>query len=183
MENIEEIWAVLQFRLKSFISSKINDPQEVDDILQEAFIRLHSHIGSLKDRDKVVPWMFQITRNLIADHFRTRKRGPKNAIPVVEAEEEVFDLGILEEAVRDMIGMMEDLPPEYCEALCSTELEGLSQTAYAQKAGIPYSTVKSRVQRARRHLRDLMMRCCHYQFDKYGTILSIQPARYCCCCT
>jgi RNA polymerase sigma-70 factor (ECF subfamily) len=182
MENIDEIWAVLQSRLKSFVYSKIHDPEEVDDILQEAFIRLHSHIDGLKDRDKIVPWVFQITRNLITDHFRRRKREQNNAIPFLETGEDMWDSAIIEEAVRDMIGLMNDLPTEYCEALCATELEGLSQTAYAQKAGIPYSTAKSRVQRAKKHLRDLMMRCCHYQFDKYGTILSIQPASSCCCC-
>ncbi len=87
----------------------------------------------------------------------------------------------MDEAVQDMIGMMNDLPPEYCEALCLTELEGLSQKEYAEKIGIPYSSAKSRVQRSRILLKDMLMRCCHYEFDKYGTILSI--SQNCCCCS
>lgn len=71
------------------------------------------------------------------------------------------------EAVNDMINMMDSFPAEYCEALCLTEIAGLSQKAYAEKVGITYSCAKSRVQRARKLLKDMMMRCCHYQFDVY----------------
>jgi RNA polymerase sigma-70 factor, ECF subfamily len=76
--------------------------------------------------------------------------------------------------------MMDDLPPEYCEALCLTELEGLSQKEYAERIRIPYSSAKSRVQRSRKLLRDMLLKCCHYEFDKYGTVLSI--SKNCCCC-
>jgi len=77
---------------------------------------------------------------------------------------------------------MDDLPPENCEALCMTEIEGLSQIEYAQKVGISYAAAKSRVQRSRKMLRDMLMNCCHYQFDKYGTVLDITPNKSCCCC-
>ena len=77
--------------------------------------------------------------------------------------------------------MMNNLPPEYCEALCLTELEGLSQKDYAEKIGISYSGAKSRVQRARKILKDMLMNCCHYEFDKYGTVIGIHPVECCCC--
>ena len=52
---------------------------------------------------------------------------------------------------------------------------------YAVKAGISYSGAKSRVQRARIMLKDMLMQCCHYQFDKYGTVFDIQQKCRCCC--
>jgi RNA polymerase sigma-70 factor, ECF subfamily len=61
-------------------------------------------------------------------------------------------------------------------------LRKLSQKDYAKKTGISYSGAKSRVQRAKIKLKDLLMKCCHYQFDKYGTVIGIYPAG-CCCCT
>jgi DNA-directed RNA polymerase specialized sigma24 family protein len=44
----------------------------------------------------------------------------------------------MDEAIGDMIRMMDQLSPEYCEALCLTELEGMSQKEYAQIRGLSY---------------------------------------------
>ena len=85
------------------------------------------------------------------------------------------------EAIEDMIQMMDDLPPEYCEALCLTEMEVMIQKEYSEKIGLSYSAAKSRVQRARKMLKDTMMKCCHYQFDKYGAIIDFHPISCCCC--
>jgi RNA polymerase sigma-70 factor (ECF subfamily) len=87
----------------------------------------------------------------------------------------------MSDALTDMVNTLEDLPPEYCEALCLTELGNLSQKEYAEKIGISYSGAKSRVQRARKMLKDLLMKCCHYEFDKYGTVIGIYPVNCCCC--
>jgi RNA polymerase sigma-70 factor (ECF subfamily) len=184
MENIKSVWENLHTQLKSFIMSKVHDSSVTDDILQEVFIKAHSQIGSLKDRGKIVPWLYQIARNQIVDHFRSMKRTQFLANATIEADDEYNELtSVMETAIRDMIGMMDDLPKEYCQAICAIELEGISQKSYSESNGIPYSTVKSRVQRARLKLRDMMMRCCHYQFDQYGTVLEIKPIKCCCCST
>jgi RNA polymerase sigma-70 factor (ECF subfamily) len=86
----------------------------------------------------------------------------------------------MDKAISDMIGMMENLPPGYCEALCLTEIEGMSQKEYAEMKGLSYSGAKSRVQRAREELKQMLLQCCHYQFDKYGTVFNIESL--CCCC-
>jgi len=175
------IWKDLHDKLRSFIYGKVPDKAVADDILQEVFIRIHLKIDTLKDESKLVPWVYQIVRNQLSDYFRSTKKQANMRIAVSEEEENQNDLSAMEKAVRDMIHTMNDLPPEYCEALCMTELEGLSQAEYAERLGIPYSSAKSRVQRSRKLLRDMLMKCCHYQFDKYGTVLSISPNRCCCC--
>lgn len=178
--NTEELWALFSDRLKTFIISKVKDESVANDILQEVFLRIHQNIDKLEDKSKVQSWIFQIARNAVTDHFR---KASKSSQPneIFEPEEESNDYSIFDEAVRDMVSMMNRMPTEYCEALCLTELEGLSQKEYAEKIGISYSGAKSRVQRARTILKDMLMDCCHYQFDKYGTVLSIHP-KCCCCC-
>ena len=178
--NIENIWQQFSRDLGSFILSKVNDTALADDLLQESFVRIHNHIGSLKDETRLQAWMYQITRNVINDHFRKQEKENRQINNLPEESEEPDDEAMTE-AVQDMIKMMDSLPPEYCEALCLTELEGLSQKEYAERLGISYSGAKSRVQRARKMLRDMLMQCCHYQFDKYGTVLAIYPAGCCCC--
>ena len=178
--KLEDIWIIFEDRLKSFILSRISDEMAAEDILQEVFIKIHSNIDKLKDDSKIQSWIYQITRNSMNDYFRSIKKANQH-LPIPEEVEEDNSSDLMAETLKDMVKMMEELPAEDCEALCLTELGGLSQKAYAEKAGISYSGAKSRVQRAKIKLKDLLMKCCHYQFDKYGTVIGIYPADCCCC--
>jgi RNA polymerase sigma-70 factor (ECF subfamily) len=174
------IWSRFAEKLRTFIASKIHDKDVTEDILQEVFVRIHEKVDTLRDNEKLTSWIYQIARNLIADHFR--KNTPVSAISGMEEDvKDEPDMIIMETAVNDMIGMLDELPGHYCDALCKTEIQGMSQAEYARQAGIPYSSVKTRVQRSRKMLRDMLMQCCHYQFDKYGTVLNISPNACCCC--
>lgn len=167
--------------MRSFIFSKVKNTEDTDDILQEMFIRMHANIGALKDSSRIKPWLYQIARNLIADHFRDKagKYG-KNVIPLRTTG--ISSVKSMDEAISDMVKMMDELPSEYCEALCMTEIDGMSQKDYAEKSGLSYSGAKSRVQRARSMLKDMLLDCCHYQFDKYGTVFRIE-SKCCRCCS
>jgi RNA polymerase sigma-70 factor (ECF subfamily) len=180
INKVEYLWKNFETRLRSFIYSKVPDKAVTEDILQDVFIRIHTKIDTLKDESKFKPWLYQITRNMIMDYYRHNKSAVHPPPAREEQEEEETDSRVMDEALQDMVGMMNDLPREYCEALCLTELDGLSQKEYAEKIGIPYSSAKSRVQRSRKLLKDMLLRCCHYEFDKYGTVLSI--SKNCCCC-
>lgn len=181
MDHIENLWNEFSSNLKSFILSKVKNEADASDILQDTYLKIHDNIHTLKDSSHIKQWIYQITRNLIIDYFRTAARDGKNReiinyLPVSSPSGRFMD-----EAIGDMIRMMDKLSPEYCEALCLTEIEGLSQKEYAEKKGLSYSGAKSRVQRGRAMLKDILMKCCHYQFDKYGTVIDIQPRCYCCC--
>jgi RNA polymerase sigma-70 factor (ECF subfamily) len=180
IDKIEYLWKDFESKLRSFIFSKVPDKAVTEDILQDVFIKIHSKIDTLKDESKLKPWIYQITRNMIMDYYRRNKSLDHSQMTLAEQEEEETDNKVMDEAVQDMIGMMNDLPREYCEALCLTELEGLKQRDYAERIGISYSSAKSRVQRSRKLLKDMLLRCCHYEFDKYGTVISI--SKNCCCC-
>ena len=82
MENItEDIWLNFGNKLKSFIKSKVQNETIAEDILQETFIKIHSNIDKLEDNTKIQAWVYQITRNVIADHFRKTKMGWKHLPP------------------------------------------------------------------------------------------------------
>ena len=178
---MEEIWLKFENKLRAFTLSKVHDKSVTDDILQELFIKIHANIDKVKDETKIQSWIYQICRNLITDYFRNQSKNPLKESPVFNHEEENDTDEVMREALEDMAKMMDKLPPEYCEALCLTELGNLSQKEYAQKINISYSGAKSRVQRARKMLKDMLMTCCHYEFDKYGTVIGIYPANCCCC--
>lgn len=179
-EDLEIIWSRFHSELRSFILSRVKNDADSDDILQDIYLKIHENIHNLRTNSRLQSWIYQITRNSIIDYYRNKSREQK-----VKEIKPGLTLSsgpgkFMEIALNDMIRMMDDLPTEYCEALCLTEIEGMSQKVYAEKIGISYSGAKSRVQRARMMLREMLLKCCHYQFDKYGTVFNIQTK--CCCC-
>jgi len=175
-----ELWRRFSDSLRRFILNKVKNEALADDLLQETFIRIHSKIDSLRDETKVQSWVFQVARNIINDHFRKNNPISVDEVPeMIEPEPESDEA--MTETIRDMVLFMEDLPEQDCQALCQVEFAGISVKDYAEKTGISYTAAKSRVARARHKLSDLLMNCCHYEFDKYGTVIGYHPI-HCCCC-
>jgi RNA polymerase sigma-70 factor, ECF subfamily len=54
------------------------------------------------------------------------------------------------------------------------------QCADPAELGISFSGAKSRVQRARAKIKEQLLDCCHFQFDRAGQIIDYQPRRDCC---
>jgi RNA polymerase sigma-70 factor, ECF subfamily len=179
METIEKIWLQFHDRLLAFIMKSISDKAIAEDILQEVFVKIHHKLNTLDDSTKLQPWIYQIARNQVADHFRSIKKGKEGSLTGIENIEVTESNEVIEEAVQDVINFMDAMPPEHCDPLCAIEIDGLSVKQYAEREGISYAAAKSRVQRSRKMLKEMMMNCCDYQFDKYGKVISITP-KICC---
>ena len=77
--TIERIWNEHADQLRGFIHRRIPDPSVVDDLLQDVFLKIQSRVETLKDETRLQGWLYQITRNVIVDHFRGRK--PEEELP------------------------------------------------------------------------------------------------------
>jgi RNA polymerase sigma-70 factor (ECF subfamily) len=71
--------------------------------------------------------------------------------------------------------MLNCLPEKYRQALLLTEYRGMTQQEVAEHLGISLSGAKSRVQRAREKLKEELLNCCHFEFDRLGKIMSYHP--------
>ncbi|OGC07139.1 RNA polymerase sigma factor SigZ [candidate division KSB1 bacterium RBG_16_48_16] len=178
--NTEKIWLQFSDQLKSFISRQVSEKSVVDDILQDVFVKIHSRIDTLNDDLKIRGWIYQIARNTIIDHYRKKKIKSED-IDLIGNVDDDFDAGPAQKIADGLKEMVSDLPEKYAEALLLTEFQGLSQNELAQKIGLSLSAAKSRVQRARAMLKDSLMKCCHFEFDQYGTIIDYHPITCCCC--
>jgi RNA polymerase sigma-70 factor (ECF subfamily) len=173
----EAIWRKFSPQLKHFIRSRVSDESVSDDILQEVFKKIHSHVGTLKDDTKVESWIYKITRNTIIDHYRTQKieEDIPHDIPIFERMPEKIDSKTGFTSIKAII---ETLPQPYAQALLLTEFEGLTQKELAQRLEISVSGAKSRVQRARKMLKSKLNECCRIEFDSHGTIVDYQCSEY-----
>ncbi len=185
--NTEQIWEELSLALRSFISRRISDSSQTEDILQDVFIKIHSNIDLLKENTKIRSWVYQIARNTIIDYYRKQKIKLED-IDEIPLEDEkalndinnMIELEPAQKVAAGLRGMIDDLPEKYSQALYLVEFEGLTQVELADKLGISVSGAKSRVQRGRQLLKDSLMKCCHFELDRYGAIINIHPI--CCCC-
>lgn len=170
----EVIWREFHNRLRAFVSRRVSQPADVEDILQEVVMRIHRGVDSIQQRDRLPAWVFQITRNAIIDHYRSGAVHPETAPEELDTPAPVGDgddLQGLAELSTCMEPMIAALPEAYRDAIRTTELEGLTQIEAARRAGLGLSGMKSRVQRARRQLKTMLEECCRIEVDRRGGIV------------
>lgn len=178
-KQVEAIWYEFSAVLKRFILKRVGDEQVADDILQEVFIKVHRHLDTLQDDARLESWLYQITRNAIADHYRRRPElAPLDDDMPIEVQEDEDELQrALAVSVR---GMMDTLPEQDRMALVLDSLAGVPQAEIGARMGLSVSGAKSRVQRARAKLRGLLFECCHFEFDRRGQVIDYHPRANCC---
>ena len=169
----EYIWKEYHDKLYGFILSRVNNPSVSDDILQEVFMRILSRIDTLKDCDKLQNWIYQITRNAIIDHYRGQKKTSELPSMLTELEAETSDT-VRKDINNCLMPMIESLPDPYRESIMLSEIKGKTQKEVAQKQGISLSGAKSRVQRGRAMIKDMMFGCCQFEFDQRGNVIDYE---------
>jgi len=174
----EAVWELLSAKLKSFIRSRVENEAAAEDILQETFLRIHQRIATLGDEQRIEAWVFQIARNLITDHYRARSRTRRDLPlesepPQPPAGPEASNRN--EEIAGWLPAAIENLPDRYRDAVNLYELQGVSQAEIAERLGISLSGAKSRVQRGREKLKQVLDRCCRFDLDRRGNVLSCEP--------
>ena len=180
-ELVSQIWNESRNRLKNFIAQKVDNEADVEDILQDVFCKIHRRIDELKDPDKLYSWVYQLTRNAIIDYYRDQKKGVFVSEEFLsEIAVEPADKDIEEEVLSWLKPMIEDLPDKHREALLLTDIEGMTQRDFAEKLDLSFSGAKSRVQRARQELREVLVNCCHLEFDRAGQIVEYKQRQSSC---
>ena len=127
----EKVWDEFNAELKHFILKRVPDEPGAEDILQDVFLKIHTHIDTLRESDKLQSWIYQIARNAITDYFRTYKPTPD--IPEMSyMPEDPFD-DVVSDLLPYVRELVDSLPPDYRQALILTEYEGLTQRARAER--------------------------------------------------
>ena len=172
MDNLDnnDLWEQFNKSLKRFINKYVDNVYDAEEILQDVFCKIHERINTLKDKDKLPVWVYQITRNTIIDYYRKR-RITLDLSEVADSYVVTVEENPVEELALCLKPMVDSLPEKYKQAIILTEYEGLTQKELADKLGLSLSGAKSRVQRARLKLKELLLNCCHFELDRFGNIL------------
>jgi RNA polymerase sigma-70 factor (ECF subfamily) len=165
------LWAEFSGRLRGFIAKRVRAEVDIEDILQEVFAKIHAGLGALKDDERLEAWLFQIARRAITDYYRDRS-GPRRTqgLPP-ELPEEGTEEDIQVQVASWLRPMMELLSEEDREAIRLADLEALPQKDLAARLGLSLTGAKSRVQRARKRLKSVLLECCHIDMDRRGNAI------------
>jgi RNA polymerase sigma-70 factor (ECF subfamily) len=178
--NARSAWQELEGELRPFVARRLGQPSDVDDVLQDIYLRIQAGVGELRDSERFGPWVYQVARNALAEHGRTRARHPLP--PTAPTGDETAAAGgdagepgdgsAAESLAQNLAVFVAALPSPYREAVTLTELQGMSQKDAAEMLGVSLSGMKSRVQRGRQQIREMLQACCEIALDARGRVLS-----------
>jgi RNA polymerase sigma-70 factor, ECF subfamily len=185
-DDLVETWRAMRGRLVAFVASRVPDQQNAEDIVQEVFIKLGKGIGGLRDEQRLQAWIYQVTRNAISDHHRALARagqGEARAAADRSLTGPSADQQGVRAALTGCLAPLVSLLNEHDrQAIVLVEYDGLTQAEAARRLGLSISGMKSRVQRARARLRELLQGCCQVAIDARGDARLARPCSCACAC-
>jgi RNA polymerase sigma-70 factor (ECF subfamily) len=142
--------------LRSFAISLTHDVHRAEDLVQETVLKAISRQESFEAGSNLQAWLFTILRNLFFSAHRKTQREVEDAdgsyaasmISVPDQEDKIV--------VQDLHAALAKLPQEQREAILLVGAEGMAYEEAAEALGVKVGTIKSRVNRARNRLAEMM---------------------------
>jgi RNA polymerase sigma-70 factor (ECF subfamily) len=159
-----------QSRLQNFIHRMIGDRERAEDLVQEAFIRVHRHLHRFDQSKKFSTWIYTIASNLAKNELRNRSRSPlvlyQSMKPKGEEDtrplqfedsasrpDDMFTNRHLKELVDQTVAR---LSGHHRQVFVLREIEGRSYEEIAEITHCNLGTVKSRLNRARHSFAEMI---------------------------
>lgn len=177
--DVAAAWHELGDRLRVYVSRRVN-PGDADDVVQSVMVKLLERRGEI-DADSVRAWLFTVTRNAVAEYYRQRR--PSVDLDSFGDFPETDDTDPADRAIGNLSDcldpMLRTLPDADADLLRRIDLQGEAQTTLAMSLGVPLSTLKSRVQRARTKLRGAFDACCAIDLARNGAPIAFERREAC----
>lgn len=158
----ELLVAKYQRKLGRLLSRFIRNPSEVEDVVQEAFIKAYRALPSFRGESAFYTWLYRIGINAAKNYLVSEGRRPPTTTEFDSEEAEGFEDAeqlrnintpeneLMSKQVAETVNRaMDSLPEELKTAITLREIEGLSYEEIATMMNCPIGTVRSRIFRAR----------------------------------
>ena len=178
--------AIHREAIHRYIFGLVRDSAEAEDLTQETFLRAHKKLPALRDQTKSLPWLYRIATNVSYDRFRqaSYKNQPLpldqsegtgaegTAISSISDPGPRLDLAMEQEEMSSCVQRyMTGLSDQYRAVILLHDTQGLTNPQIAEMLDISLATVKIRLHRARKRLREALERACLFSSDDRGTLV------------
>jgi RNA polymerase sigma-70 factor, ECF subfamily len=184
LDDLDAGWTDTLDRLRAFVTSRVDNRELAADIVQDVLVRSIAS-GALQRVDDPVAWLYRSARNAVIDHYRTRRTYE----PIVDEDrwpDPDSSADVPNDATRELSRclqpMLDRLTPAARDALMRVDVDGHPHHRVADDLGLSVSGMKSRVQRARRELKQLLEQCCAVAQDGRGAVADYEPRNSSCDC-
>ena len=183
----EPMWHEVIAQLRAFVRRRIADPDRADDLVGDIVLRIHQKLSSVDDQEKLAHWVSRVARNAVIDEYRRAARAREQLLDTPTETAALAAVGpdaddassVLDELSRCLRPLLAGLPAEQRRAVEMIDLDGMPQAGAAQREGVSLSGMKSRVQRGRRRLAELLGQCCTLTLDARGVPMDYERAPGC----
>lgn len=168
-------WSAHEAELRRYLRHCLADRDEADDLLHDLFLKACRQGEAFCAVSQPRAWLFEVARNTVLGHLR-RRRPTLPLPPDLAAAEpaETCDAPV-DQLAQCLPRVLTELSPEDREAVSLCDLGGMSQAAFAELKGLSLPGAKSRVQRARRRLREQLSVACQVKLDGAGQVCCFVP--------
>ncbi len=145
--------------------SVVGDYEQAADVVQDAFLKVHGSLGTLREPDKLRGWLYGVVRSCALDAVRRRRRGP-GALSAVDGAGELIPADVPApsagaergELRAGVLAAVRELPEQYREVVLMKYVDDRSYREISETLGISIETIESRLFRARKLLKDKLGR-------------------------
>ena len=141
-------------------------------MLQDVFVKAMREGSRFCSLNSARAWLFEVARNAVADHFRSRRETEPlpDDLPLEQNEAPLIDG--LAACLPRVLG---ELSEHDREAILLCDLQGMPQQEFARRKGLSLPAAKSRIQRARKRLMAQITASCQVQLDEHGLVAGFVP--------
>ena len=132
----------------------VRNPVMAQDLAQETFIRAHRALSGFRGQAQVRSWLYRIATNLALNAVQRRKEYPAETLPDKPARQDPVSDAENRALRRDLEEAIAELPEKLKKPLVLREFEHMSYQEIAEVMDLPLNTVRTRILRARRALRE-----------------------------
>ncbi|QZT38088.1 sigma-70 family RNA polymerase sigma factor [Halosquirtibacter xylanolyticus] len=166
--NPDEVVALFYDMILGYVIKKVQDKNLAHDIVQEVMGRLMDAYHKNTKVSNMKAWLFQITRNILVDSYRSKKIVLDEFEQVEDVEDEIVENG----AADFIIPMIKLLPEKYRDPLYWSDIDGVPQAEIAKRLDISLSAAKMRCQRGRKMLYEMFTQCCEIDYSEDGSFVA-----------
>ena len=172
MNCLMQAWREHEAELRAWLRRHLGNGADAEDLLQDLFIKALRQGDRFCSIGNARAWLFEVARNAIADRLRVARQ-------MVELPEDLAAETVETAAVYDLTAclprVLSELSADDREAITLCDIEGITQQEYARRKGLTLAGAKSRVQRARKRLRERLTEACQVKLDPSGQVVDFVP--------
>ena len=171
VQAFEELVIKYEKKVYTIAYKYMGNHEDASDLAQEAFIKAYQAIGGFRQDAAFSTWIGRIVANKCLDELRKRKRYPVDSLDDEVATEEGSVQRELpatdatpeerleqQETAAYLQGLIDNLKPEYKAVVILREMEGYSYEEISRELDCSLGTIKSRLSRARRYLKEQIIK-------------------------